>query len=114
MEAESETGSVLAEVDEEESLAGRSITESVENTEDPTSVDDINSEMEAESEIGSVLELESGWKYEWQLKWNPGDLDPHVYPTTISLESDCVYNPYEVICMSYWLFYIETGTRYQG
>ena len=103
----------ISEVDEEESVAGRSMTESVENTEDPTSVDDINSEMEAESETGSVLELESGLKYKWQLEWNPGDSDPHVYPTIISLESDCVYNPYEVICMNCWLFYIETGTRYQ-
>ena len=104
----------ISEVDEEESVAGRSMTESVENTEDPTSVDDINSEMEAESETGSVLVLESGRKYEWQLEWNPGDSDPHVYPTTISLESDCVYNPYEVICMNCWLFYVDTGTRYQS
>lgn len=107
-----------SEVDEEESAESRSIAESGDNANDPTNVDDVNSEMEAESETGSVSELESGWESEWQPEWqpewDPGESDPHVYPTTISLESDCVYCPDEVICMNCWLFYIETGTRYQG
>ena len=103
----------ISEVDEEESLEGRSMAESVDNTEDPTNVDDINSEMEAESDTGSALELESAWVIEWQPEWQLRDADPHVYPATISLKSDCVYCPHEVICMNCWLFYIETGTRYQ-
>lgn len=37
-----------SEVDEEESVEGRSIAESGDNTNDPTNVDDVNSEMEAE------------------------------------------------------------------
>ncbi|KAI4220415.1 MAG: hypothetical protein LQ349_008094, partial [Xanthoria aureola] len=84
-----------SEVDEEESVEGRSIAESGDNTNAPTNVDDVNSEMEAESETGSVLELESGWESKWQPEWSPGESDPHVYPATISLESDCVYCPHE-------------------
>ena len=101
-----------SKVDEEESVEDRNIAESGDNTNDPTNVNNVNSEMEAESETGSVLELKSGWKSEWQPEWTLGDSDPHVYPATISLESDCVYYPDEIICMNCWLFYIETGTRY--
>lgn len=37
--------------------------------------------------------------------------DPHGYPATISIRSDCVYAKHEMICMDCWLYYIQTGTR---
>lgn len=37
--------------------------------------------------------------------------DPHGYPSTIPLPSECVYAYDEIICMDCWLHYIKTGTR---
>ena len=101
-----------SEIDEEESAEGRSRAEAVENTDDPTGLDDISSEMEAESESESEAESkpESRWE-RWKPEWELWDLNPHDYPTTISLRSDCVYCPLDIVCMNCWLFYIKTGTR---
>lgn len=35
------------------------------------------------------------------------------YPATISLQSDCIYSRYEIVCMDCWLHYKRTGTRRQ-
>lgn len=36
--------------------------------------------------------------------------DSHGYPAMISIRSDCVYPPHEVICVDCWLHYLKTGT----
>ncbi len=84
------------EIDKEKSAGGRSTAEAVDNTEDPTGLDDISSEMEAESESGSELELES--ESEWEPEGELWDLNPHDYPTTASLHSDCIYGPHDIVC----------------
>ncbi len=37
--------------------------------------------------------------------------DPHGYPATVSIRSDCIYAQREVICMDCWLYYRNNGTR---
>lgn len=37
--------------------------------------------------------------------------DPHGYPETVSIRSECVYAQHEVICMDCWLHYRQNGTR---
>ena len=39
------------------------------------------------------------------------ELDPHGYPATISIRSDCVYAKHEGLCMDCWLHYWHTGIR---
>ena len=118
---------VSSEVDEEESAESRSMMEAVDNTDDPSDdLDNVDSEMEAESDSGSELEIESEsesesgsesesirrrWEARWKPEWELWDSNPHDYPTTISLQSECVYCPHEIVCMNCWLSYIETGTR---
>ena len=73
--------------------------------------------MEAESESGSEMELKSESESEseflryWKPEWELWDSNPHDYPTTVSLQSDCVYCPHDIVCMNCWLFYIKNGTR---
>ena len=102
-----------SEVDKEESTGGDSVAEGVDNPDDPTGLEDASSELDAESESGSELEIESKSesKGRWEPEWEPGHPDPHDYPTTVSLLSDCIYCPHEVVCMNCWLYYIKTGTR---
>ena len=101
-----------SEVDEEESAESRITAEAEENTDDPTDLDDIGSETDSESGSESLSEFdELGSSSVWKPEWELGHLNPHNYPTTVSLQSHCVYCPHEAVCMNCWLFYINTGTR---
>ncbi|KAL8834931.1 MAG: hypothetical protein Q9176_007225 [Flavoplaca citrina] len=92
-----------SEVDEEESAEGKSMAEAIDNTDDPTGLDGAGSMLDAESESGSELEIESESSSEsesesewWEPEWELWDLNPHNYPTSVSLLSECVYCPHEV------------------
>ena len=39
--------------------------------------------------------------------------DSSKYSATISIQSDCMYDMHELVCMKCWLHYEETGTRWQ-
>ena len=56
-------------------------------------------------ESGRESDSVSGWASDF------GD-DIHEYPETVSVISDCVYAPHEVICMGCWLYYRHFGERY--
>ncbi|KAL8887871.1 MAG: hypothetical protein Q9192_006262, partial [Flavoplaca navasiana] len=81
------------EVDEEESVEGGVVAEAVDNTRDPTELEDVDSEMEAVSDSGSELEIESESESESESKpesklrcepeWELWDANPHDYPTTL-------------------------------
>ena len=63
---------------------------------------DICEGLEVEAE--SKSESNSGWEVE-------SSEDPHGYPATISIRSECIYAVHELVCMDCWLYYIRTGTR---
>ena len=88
---------------------------------DETQISNIKSGMEASNDSdhepdipGSVslddtidkfqLELESGVEL---------GFDVHGYPENVPIQSDCIYDPDEIVCMECWLYYRWTGTRFE-
>ena len=89
---------------------------------DETKISNIRSETEASNDpdhepdsSGSVsLEFNDdvGSEAEFGLKVHVG-YDVHGYPENVSIQSDCVYDEKEVVCMDCWLHYRRTGTRFE-
>ena len=61
---------------------------------------DVLSASESESESGSTIESHL-----------IHEADPHRYPNSVSVQSDCMYGRYEIVCMDCWLYYVRNGTR---
>ena len=90
---------------------------------DESQIPDIRSEVEESSHSGhgpdipesALLEYsndEFGSETESELESEVGlGSDVHGYPENVSIRSDCMYGPYEIVCMDCWLHYRKTGTR---
>ena len=63
----------------------------------------------------SALDLQSGLEprveNSWKKRFQSPPVDPHSYPANVPIESECLYEQDEIICMQCWLHYVEHVRR---